>query len=99
MITPDLTNHAVFLARTIQSTVNKDVPEELFFLQCYDELKKDIQNIVDMPDRKIDQMIVFLHQNKGELVKRKRFFPELEDAEIEEMKEAYLQIFESKNKT
>jgi len=40
---PDLSNHTVFLARALQSTINKDVPEELLFLQCYDELKGDIQ--------------------------------------------------------
>jgi hypothetical protein len=33
---PDLTNHSVFLARIIQSTINKDIPEELLFLQNYD---------------------------------------------------------------
>lgn len=94
---PDLTNHTVFLARAIQSTVIKDVPEELYFLQCYDELKRDIQNIVDMPDNKIDRMILFLHQNKGKLANRKRkHYKELSDKEINEMEQAYNQIFEKK---
>ncbi len=92
---PDLTNHTVFLARAIQSTVNKDVPEELLFLQCYDELKGDIQSIVDMPDKKVDRMILFLHQNKGKLASRKRkFYNELTDSELEQMEQAYTQIFE-----
>ncbi|MFH1320497.1 MAG: Fic family protein [Bacteroidota bacterium] len=91
---PDLTNHTVFLARAIQSTVNKDVPEELLFLQSYDELKGDIQNIVDMPDNKVDRMILFLHQNKGKLASRKRkFYKELSDNEIEQMEQAYTQVF------
>ena len=94
---PDLTNHAVFLARAIQSTVNKDIPEELLFLQCYDELKGDIQSIVDMPDNKVDRMILFLHQNKGKLASRKRkFYKELSDNEIEQMEQAYTQVFERK---
>jgi len=92
---PDLTNHTVFLAKTIQSTVNKDIPEELHFLQCYDELKGDIQNIVDMPDNKIDRMILFLHQNNGKLASRKRKqYKELSDNEIEQMEQAYSQVFE-----
>lgn len=92
---PDLTNHTVFLARAIQSTVNKDIPEELLFLQCYDELKGDIQNIVDMPDNKVDRMILFLHQNKGKLASRKRkLYKELSDNEIEQMEQAYIQVFE-----
>ncbi len=94
---PDLTNHTVFLARAIQSTVNKDVPEELHFLRCYDELKRDIQSIVDMPDNKVDRMILFLHQNKGKLASRKRnFYKELSDNEIEQMEQAYTQVFERK---
>jgi hypothetical protein len=94
---PDLTNHTVFLARSIQATVTNDIPEELYFLQCYDELRSDIQNIVDMPDNKVDRMILFLHQNKGKLASRKRdFYKELLDNEIEQMERAYNQVFKKK---
>ena len=94
---PDLTNHAIFLAKAIQTTVKKDVPEELLFLQCYDELKTNIRNIVDMPDNKIDRMILFLHQNNGKLASRKRkFYKELSDEEVEQMEQAYNQVFEVK---
>ena len=92
---PDLTKHTVFLARAIQSTINKYVPEELLFLQRYDELKRDIQSIVDMPDKKVDRMILFLHQNMGKLSARKRnFYKELSDNEIEQMEQAYTQVFQ-----
>ena len=92
---PDLTNHSIFLARAIQSTVNNDVPDELLFLHCYDELKTDIQKIVDMPDKKVDLMIVLLHQNKGNITARKRkFFKELSPEEIEQMEQAYQSVFE-----
>tara|TARA_B100000809_G_scaffold266860_1_gene332292 strand:- start:8167 stop:9654 length:1488 start_codon:yes stop_codon:yes gene_type:complete len=92
---PDLTNQTVFLARAIQSTIDKEIPEELFFLQCYDELKDTIQNIVDMPNNKVDRMILFLHQNKGKLANRKRkHYEELNDHEIEQMEQAYFQAFE-----
>ena len=94
---PDLTNHTIYLARAIQSTINKDVPEELLFLQYYDELKGDIESIVDMPDNKVDRMILFLHQNKGKLASHKRkFYKELSDNEIEQMELAYTQVFERK---
>jgi len=95
---PDLTNHAVFLARVIQSTVNKDVPEELLFFQCYDELKGDVQHIVDMPDKKVDRMILFLHQNNGKLASRKRkLYNELSDNEVEQMEQAYIRVFKSES--
>ncbi len=93
---PDLTNHAIFLATAIKNTVTKDVPEELYFLQCYDKLKKNIQNIVDMPNNKIDRIILFLHQNNGKLASRKRkHYQELIDAEIEQMEQAYNKIFKN----
>ncbi len=93
---PDLTNHSVFLANAIQSTIQKDVPEELLFLQHYDELKGEIQNIVDMPDKRVDRMIMFLHQNSGKLANRKRkFFNELTENEIVSMEEAYHQVFKN----
>jgi len=97
---PDLTNHTAFLARVIRTTIQKDIPEELLFLQCYDELKSNIQSIVDMPDNRIDRMISFLHQNEGRLSSRKRkFYPELSETEIGKMEEAYVKVFaKQKNK-
>jgi len=51
---------------------------QLHFLDSMRKLRSDIQGIVDMPDNKIDRMIIFLHQNTGKLASRKRkFFPEL----------------------
>jgi len=95
---PDLTNHTVFLAKAIQSTVTTDIPKELLFLQCYDDLKRNIQNIVDMPDKKVDRMIMFLHQNNGKLANRKRnFYKELSDNEIVKMEQAYTLVFKSKS--
>ena len=42
------------------------------FLANYDETKKTIQEIVDMPDRQIDLFIRFCLQNNGQLPARKR---------------------------
>lgn len=91
---PDLTYQTVFLAKALQATVQVLLPEELLFLQRYDELKSEIQRIVDMPDHKVDRMILFLHQNKGKLAKRKRkFYKELSNMEIEKMEEVYMEVF------
>jgi hypothetical protein len=84
----------VFLAQTIQETINQDMPEELEFIQHYDELKRELQNIVDMPDKDIDLMIVFLHQNKGVFPNRRRKdFAKLTEKEIINMETAYQEIF------
>jgi hypothetical protein len=47
-----------------------------------------------MPDRNIDMMIKFLHQNKGELAARKRkYFEELTDDEIAGIQSNFKEIF------
>lgn len=92
---PDLTNQTIFLGKTIEETLSFDIPNELEFLLRYDELKKAIQEIVDMPDTEINKMILFLHQNKGIFPKRRRKdFAKLTDGEIELMEKEYLTIFE-----
>jgi Fic family protein len=95
---PDFTQHASFLIRAIKSTVTEEIPEELLFLQRFDELKKDIQNIVDMPDKKLDFMIVLLNQNNGQLsVNKRKLFSELKDDEINQMESAYSEVFLKKH--
>ena len=91
---PDLTLQSTYLAQTIQSTISHDLQEELFFLDRYDELKGELQNLIDMPDRKLNELIVFLHQNKGIFPnRRKKNFPEITEEEFEAMQKIYGEIF------
>lgn len=92
---PDLTDQSIYLAQVIHATLKQDMPEELVFIQRYDEVKKELQRIVDMPDKDINMMIVFLHQNKGIFPKRRRdYFAKLTNEEITLMQLAYRKIFE-----
>lgn len=92
---PDLTEHCAYLAATIHATLSEDMVDELLFLQRYDEARIELQNIVDMPDKLLNEMILFLHQNRGVLAKRKReHFRDLTDKEIARMETAYKRIFE-----
>jgi len=68
----DMTSQAEALFRFIEHTIDKELVEELSFLAKYDKTKKAVQNIVDMPDRKIDLIIRFCLQNNGRLSARKR---------------------------
>lgn len=96
---PDLTSQSVFLAQTIQATITDDMPQELEFIQRYDEVKRELQHIVDMPDKDLNLMILFLHQNKGVFPKRRRKdFAKLTDLEIERMEQAYQEVFELDSK-
>jgi hypothetical protein len=92
---PDLTEQCIYLLEVIHSTVLEDINKELLFLERYDELKSSIQNIVDMPDKDINLVITFLHNNRGKLPKRRREkFNKLTDVEISKMEDAYQQTFE-----
>jgi Fic/DOC family len=91
---PDLTYQSVYLAQTITATISQDMTEELNFLERYDELKKDFQNLVDMPDKDINDIIMFLHQNKGTFPnRRKGDFPKLTADEFLAMENIYREIF------
>jgi Fic family protein len=92
---PDLTRQCIYLLKTLHATLQEDMPDELLFIQRYDEAKKALQQIVDMPDKDINLMIVFLHQNKGVFPKRRRgSFPKLTEEEISRMQIAFGEIFE-----
>jgi hypothetical protein len=50
---------------------------------------------VDMPDKEINFMILFLHQNNGIFPKRRReHFDKLTDEEILQMQRTFRKIFE-----
>ena len=92
---PDLTDHCIYLVETIYATIEEDMPDELTFIQRYNEAKKELQRIVDMPDKLINMMLTFLHQNKGVFPKRRReYFDKLTDTEIQKMEYAYKAVYE-----
>jgi len=80
----DMTPQAEALFRFIEQTIDTELAGELAFLANYDKTKKAIQEIVDIPDRKIDLFIRFCLQNNGRLSARKRgdHFDFLSDEEI-----------------
>ncbi len=85
----DMTAQVEALFRFIQRTIETELVEELSFIARYDETRKAIQDIVDMPDRQIDLFIRFCLQNNGHLSAKKRSqFDFLSDDEVTEMEKA-----------
>ena len=86
----DMTSQAEALFRFIEQTIDTELVEELAFLANYDETKRAIQEIVDMPDRQIDLFIRFCLQNNGRLSAQKRasHFDSLSEDEIARMEQA-----------
>jgi hypothetical protein len=86
----DLTAQAEALFAFVRETIEVDLVQELRFLVNYDNTKRALQEIVDMPDRLIDLFIRFCLQNNGKLSARKRaeFFKMLSDDEVNRMENA-----------
>ncbi|MBW2737767.1 MAG: Fic family protein [Deltaproteobacteria bacterium] len=86
----DMTPQAEALFEFIEQTIDTELACELTFLANYDETKRAIQEIVDMPDRQIDLFIRFCLQNNGRLSERKRasHFDSLSEDEIHRMEQA-----------
>ena len=83
----DMTPQAEALFGFIEKTIDTELVQELNFLVNYDRTKVAIQEIVDMPDRKIDLFIRVCLQNHGQLSARKRqsHFSALTEDEITRM--------------
>mgnify|MGYP001612543179 CR=1 FL=1 len=86
----DMTAQAEALCDFIDKTIEEELVEELTFLANYDTTKKSIQDIVDMPDRKIDLFIQLCLQNSGNLSSRKKIshFDFLTDEELSLLEQA-----------
>ena len=80
----DCTEQAEFLYACVQRTVEHDLPREIEYLRRHDEAMARIMEVVDMPDRLAQNLILFIRQNNGRLSKRKREkdFSALSDDEV-----------------
>ena len=95
----DMTPQAEALFRFIDQTIDTELAGELAFLVNYDKTKKAMQEIVDMPDRRIDLFIRFCIQNNGRLSikKRESHFDVLSDDEITSLEQAVQSAYGSGN--
>ena len=91
----DATPHAEFLYTCVQETIERDLPDEVAYLQAYDRFSQDVQAILDMPNQKLDLLHHFLKQGKGHLSKRARTkeFAALTGAEITQIEGLYSDSF------
>ncbi len=81
----DLTEATRTMIEFIRETIETELPTELRFLTAYDEIRGEMRDVVELPDRIADLFVKLCRQNGGTLSKRKRELPEfspLTDAEI-----------------
>jgi len=91
----DATPHAEFLYRCVQETVEHDLPDEVAYLEAYDRFAREVQTIVDLPERTVELLVRFLEQGHGRLSKRarEREFAKLTDAERERIEDLFAECF------
>ncbi|MGE7152335.1 Fic family protein [Methylorubrum rhodesianum] len=91
----DATLCAEYLFGCVQRSVEKNLPEELMFLENRDRFHREVTEIVDMGERTIDLLLRFLRSGHGTLSKRAREneFRKLTMNEIDDVEELYRELF------
>ena len=92
----DATPQAEFLFECVDTTIYKTIPEEVAYLQKYDEMKLWLDDCFQMPDNMVALLIRFLEQNNGTLSKRaqEKEFVGLKNEEVKNIEQQYNQVFE-----
>jgi hypothetical protein len=80
----DAITQAEYLYECVAETIEKDLREEIGFIQKYDRALDETKEVVDMPDKRALLLVRLIMQNKGKLAKNKRdMFSEVTDEERE----------------
>lgn len=92
----DATEVAEFLYSCVERTVEYDLPREIDYLIRHDLALRRIMNMVEMPDRVAENLLMFIRQNKGTLPKRRRTgeFKQLTDDEVAKLEAVVNDAFE-----
>ena len=91
----DATKQAEFLYDCVNDTIENVIPIEVDYLQKYDKMKYYLDDVFEMPDKKVALLIHFLEHNNGKLSKRaiEKEFSELTEEEIKEIEAHYQEYF------
>ncbi|MGV7211908.1 hypothetical protein [Bradyrhizobium sp. UFLA05-112] len=85
----------------MQRTIDEDLPKETRFLRSFDTFRAGVENIIDMPERTLNDLSGFLRQNAGRLSKRARDgeFSQLTPDEVTRIEELYQTAFAEDSET
>lgn len=79
----DYTPIVEYFQKVVATTILTEWKAELDYLKQYDRMREGMRRIVDLPEKKANQFIMFVQQNGGRISQRKReFFAELTDDEV-----------------
>ena len=91
----DATAQAEFLYDCVHDTIANIIPEEISYLTKFEEFKKTLDNVFEMPDKTVALLVMFLGQNNGVLSKRaiEKEFTNISHDEITFIEDLYTQLF------
>ena len=91
----DMTRQVEFLFECVKNTVDTVLPEEVLYLERYDEIWNYVNNRFDMPQKSLSLLLNFLRQSNGQLSNRARTkeFSALTEAEVKEIESKYQAVF------
>ena len=92
----DCTEAAEFLYACVQRTVAHDLPKEIDYLRRHDQAMTGITQMIDMPDRLAQNLILLIRQNDGILSKNKlqKDFSALTDDEVQRLEHIVQDAFD-----
>jgi Fic family protein len=91
----DATKQSEFLYDCVQDTIENIIPNEVNYLNRYDEMKRYLDDNFEMPDNTVALLIRFIEKNDGQLSKRARAkeFDALTEEEVRDIENKYQEIF------
>lgn len=95
----DATKQAEFLYSCIKQALEVTIPEEVNYLQKYDQFKKFIDDFIPMPDSTVSLLVRFLVQGNGILSARalKKEFAPLTNEETARIQNKFSEVFHDKS--
>jgi len=91
----DATPQTEFLYDCVYDTIYNIIPQEVRYLEQYDQFKRYLDEEFEMPDKTVALLVRFLEQNEGKLSKRakEKEFSALSREEIKNIEKHYSEIF------
>ncbi|MBD1422555.1 Fic family protein [Sphingobacterium chuzhouense] len=91
----DATKQAEFLYSCVMQTIEQTIPEEVEYLEKYDQMKDYLDNVFEMPDKMVALAVRFLEQGNGKFSERakNKEFQELSADEATQIEHKYQDIF------
>lgn len=92
----DCTDNAEFLYGCVQQTVEHDLPQEIDYLKRHDQAMRRTMELVEMPDRMAEDLLLFIRKNNGKLGRKRREgqFAKLTDQEVAAIEAIVQEAFE-----